>query len=169
MPALRITTRCPPLQPLLHGATATFCHALLCSLAGLCSFAPVPRSSHTLGCLRAAYPNAFPCPSPLAPLRRLVWDAYCRLAWSRATHKRFHPRFRAAAAELLLVARCGETKLEAQAESGEGAGSSRRAARRGASRCLGGRGFEAAEGPKVVLGGTALVAGLPHPHLELIP
>ncbi|PSC72966.1 hypothetical protein C2E20_3604 [Micractinium conductrix] len=74
---------------------------------------------------------------------RLVWDAYCRLAWSRATHKRFHPRFRAAAAELLLVARCGETKLEAQAESGEGAGSSRRAARRGAS-SDGGAGSESA-------------------------
>lgn len=68
------------------------------------------------GCLPGVPPSR-PPPRPARPplpAPRLLWEAYTRRPWSKATHCTFHPAFKAAVRELLLVARCGEGRHRQQ-------------------------------------------------------
>lgn len=128
-PALCITPRAGALRSVLASRAHSF-------------HAACPQSSRDYGvcCLPSAPgPGHLPARSPPAPHPpRLLWQAYTRPAWSKAAHQAFHPAFRAATREFLLVARCGENKRRqerAAAAAEQAAGLGRRSCGGGSRRC----------------------------------
>lgn len=121
-------------------------HALELCAACLLAGPPIPcrvssKLTRSWGLLPALSACSRPPASPLAscaPSPRLLWQAYTRPAWSKAAHQAFHPAFRAATREFLLVARCGENKRRqerAAAAEEQAAGLGRRSCGGGSRQC----------------------------------